>query len=225
MGEEAKIKSSAVVPFAIGSPMIVAGPSNCGKTRWVEKLLKQAPFMFSEPPVSILYCYGVFQDLFNQMKQEIATPIQFHEGVPTEEIMTDFNDGKFHIIVLDDLMEKIVKSDQVMHLFSMYCHHKNITAILLTQNVFIQGVHSRNISLNTHIFVLFANKRDEQQIHRLARQLYPTEWRAFVKAYKDATYLGYGYLVVDVAPATPRQLQLRSQIFSPSHQIVYQVTA
>lgn len=215
----------AVMPFSMGSPIIVAGPSNCGKTRWVEQLLKRAHYQFEQPPSSILYCYGVFQELFHQMKKEILTPMTLHEGLPTLEHMEEFNDGKFHIIVLDDLMEKIVKSGEVMQLFSMYCHHKNISAILLTQNIFIQGVHSRNISLNTHIFVLFANKRDEQQIHRLGRQLYPLEWRGFVKAYKDATYLGYGYLIVDVAPSTPRQLQLRSQIFSPSHQIVYQVTA
>ena len=73
------------------------------------------------------------------------------------------NDGKFHVIVLDDLMEYIVKSVETQNLFTKYCHHYNITAIFLTQNVFAQGPCSRTISINTHILVIFANKKDESQ--------------------------------------------------------------
>ena len=81
-------------------------------------------------------------------------------------------DGEFHIIVLDDLMEKIVKSIEMQELFTKYCHHRNMTAIMVSQNVFQKGPNARTISLNTHIHILFANKRDEVQVSILVHQLF-----------------------------------------------------
>ena len=57
--------------------------------------------MFTEHVSSILYCYGVYQNYFNEMK---VPNLEFHEGLPSREKVETLNDGKFHIIVLDDLM-------------------------------------------------------------------------------------------------------------------------
>ena len=81
-------------------------------------------------------------------------------------------DKCFHIIVLDDLMEKIVKSTDMQELFTKYCHHKNITTIMVSQNAFQKGPNACTISLNTHILILFANKRDELQVSVFAHQLF-----------------------------------------------------
>ena len=80
--------------------------------------------------------------------------------------------GEFHIIVLDDLMEKFIKRIEMQELFTKYCHHRNMTAIMVSQNVFQKGPNARTISLNTHIHVLFANKKDEAQVSVLAHQLF-----------------------------------------------------
>ena len=69
-------------------------------------------------------------------------------------------------------MEKIVKSIEIQELFTKYWHHTNMTAIMVSQNVFQKGPNARTISLNTHIHVLFANKRDEAQVSMLAHQLF-----------------------------------------------------
>ena len=63
----------------------------------------------------------------------------FHEGLPSLEKVQSLHDGKFHIIVLDDLMEYIIKSVETQNLFTKYCHHYNNTAVFLTQNIFAQG--------------------------------------------------------------------------------------
>ena len=94
-----------LVPFQAGSPIIVAGPTASGKTYWTNKLLSNN--MFTQPVSSILYCYGVWQDYFEEM--EIPN-LEFHDGLPSIEKVKSLHDGKFHIIVLDDLMEHIVKS-------------------------------------------------------------------------------------------------------------------
>ena len=150
--------NTPLVPLQAGSPIMIAGPTGSGKTFWTNKLLKNQ--MFTEPVSSVLYCYAVYQTYYDKM--EIPN-LELHEGLPSLDKVQSLNDGKFHVIVLDDLMEYIVKSVETQNLFTKYCHHYNITAIFLTQNVFAQGPCSRTISINTHILVLFANKRDESQ--------------------------------------------------------------
>ena len=79
------------------------------------------------------------------------TNIEFHDVLPTLEKVQSLNDSNFNVIVLDDLMEHIIKSINTQNLFTKYCHHYNITAIFLTQNVFAQEPCSRTININTHI--------------------------------------------------------------------------
>lgn len=201
------------VPFSAGSPMLVTGPTSCGKTHWINKFLSHP--MFDQPVQSILYCFGVHQPFYDEMKMNdrLVAPISFHEGLPDLEKINSIADGKFHIMVLDDLMEDIVKSGDMLKLFTKYCHHHNISAIFVSQNIFQQGRYARSISLNCHVIVLFSNKRDESQISTLARQIYPNASRRFLVAYKMAMKGPYAYLVIDCAPSHPREIQLRSNIF------------
>ena len=205
-----------LVLFQAGSPIMVSGPTSSGKTYWTHKLLTNN--MFTEPVVSVLYCYGVYQDYYNKMS---IPNIEFHEGLPTLEKVQSLNDGQFHVIVLDDLMEHIIKSVETQNLFTKYCHHYNITAIFLTQNIFAQGPCSRMININTHILVIFANKRDESQALNLGKQLYPCNSKIFMEAYEDATLIPHGYLVVDCDPKSSRELKLRTHIFPDEDTICY----
>ena len=54
-----------LVPFHAGSPIMISGPTGLGKTYWTHKLLSNN--MFTEPVSSILYCYGIYQDYYNEM--------------------------------------------------------------------------------------------------------------------------------------------------------------
>ena len=137
--------------------------------------------MFTDKVSSILYCYGVYHNYFDEMLLTLPD-ISFHESVPNEQTIKSLNDGKFNIIVLDDLMEIIIKNVDTHNLFTKFCHHYNITAIFLTQNIFAQGPYSRSINLNTHIIILFRNKRDETQIHTLGKQLFPGNKQVFIEA-------------------------------------------
>ena len=127
-----------VVPFQAASSMMVIGPTSCGKMHWINQLLKND--MFMQPISSILYCYSVYQDFFNKMCQEpnILCLIEFNKGLPSLENVDALDDGQFHMIILDDLMEKIVQSEDMRDLFTVYCHHKNITTVMVSQNICAQ---------------------------------------------------------------------------------------
>ena len=171
--------------------------------------------MFTEPANTITYCYGAYQPFFDEMKRHpsLAGKIRFHPGLPSQEDIDRLNDGKFHIVILDDMMEEIVRSHEMQQLFTKNCHHSKISAIFISQNVFQQGRHARTISLNCHIIVLFANKRDESQIRTFARQIYPTRWRRFIQVYENEMNYEYAYLLVDCTPSHPREIKVRSHVF------------
>ena len=202
-----------MVAFQSGSPMMIVGPTNSGKTFWVRRLLSHQ--MFTEPIHSILYCYGVHQSAFDNMKSQdlAAEKITFHQGLPDKAKLEEIHDGNFHVVVLDDLMEHIVKSEDMQQLFTKYCHHMNITAIFISQNIFHQGPRARTISLNSHVIVLFSNKRDESQIRTFARQIYPTKWKRFLDVYERNMNHEYSYLVIDCTPSHPREIKVRTSIF------------
>ena len=88
---------------------MVAGPSNVGKTFWVRRLLEDK-HVFEHSPAGIMYCYSIYQPLFDEMEKSIDN-ITFHQGVPTESELKEFagDDDRFKLVVLDDLMHECVK--------------------------------------------------------------------------------------------------------------------
>ena len=112
-------------------------------------------------------------------------------------------------------MEKIVKSTEMQELFTKYCHHRNMTTIMVLQNVFQKGPNARTISLNTHIHVLLANKRDEDQVSVLAHQLFhsKTKKNKFLTMYDKHMKQRYGYLVIYCIPQYPSEIKVRADIF------------
>ena len=44
--------------FKCPSSIMIAGPSQCGKTTFTKQLLQQADFLFERPIRKIVYCYG-----------------------------------------------------------------------------------------------------------------------------------------------------------------------
>ncbi len=59
--------------------MMVSGQTGSGKTNLVYRILQNLPGMYvDDPPVETLYCYGIYQPLFDEMKQSL-THFTLHE--------------------------------------------------------------------------------------------------------------------------------------------------
>ena len=85
--------------------------------------------------------------------------------------------------------------------------------LYLVQNLFPKNKESRTISLNSQYMVVFKNPRDVSQMSHLARQMYPGRVKFVQEAFKDATAVPYGYLLVDLKQDTPEDMRLRTAIF------------
>ena len=131
-------EKESVCPFKPCSSFMIVGATKSGKTQWVKKLLEQQSGMFVENvPEKVLYCYGVDQPAFDDMRKTIPN-IEFQQGLPDEDKVEEVL-SRHTVIVLDDLMSDVLVNPRIEKLFTLGCHHKNLSVIYITQNLFAQG--------------------------------------------------------------------------------------
>ena len=122
------------------------------------------------------------------------------------------------VLVLDDLISSSASSDQktLEEIFFYYTHHYNFITFLLTQNLFHNNRVFRGISLNTHYFILFPNKRDKLQCRVLFRQVEPKNHSFLEEVYHTLSDEScYNYLFLDLHPKSDPLLKVRSDILNP----------
>lgn len=179
---------------------MVAGPTSSGKTVLVENLLRNHAKIFSKlsPSPKILWCHGQDQERYKP-----NTLIEYHDGLIEDP-------SGYDIIIVDDLMNEMGNNNRLLNLFTKGSHHMKISVFFIVQNIFHQAKNMRGISLNCQYLILMKNPRDKSQIHCLARQLYPTKTKLFIKVFEDATRDPYSYLKVDLTPQTPENLRVQA---------------
>lgn len=194
--------------------VMISGGTGSGKTHLTRQLLQhhRSVFINLSGGPNVLWCYGVFQPVFRQTIPGVS--IQYKDNlVDIEEI----EQTKPNIIVVDDLMSEKGSDCMMQNLFTKLSHHKNITVIFITQNIFAKG-HC-NLKRNAHYLIMMRNPSDKSQISLLGRQLYPRSkdhLEHFYESYDDATREKYGYLFVDVSPDSDEQQKLKTNILPDS---------
>ncbi|KAJ8018824.1 hypothetical protein HOLleu_42971 [Holothuria leucospilota] len=84
---------------------VIAGPTGCGKTQFVKKMLTQD--VIEGAPERIVYCYGEYQPAFVEMSAALPQ-IRFVEGLPTN--LDEYLDPSYKtLIILDDIMTSHVQ--------------------------------------------------------------------------------------------------------------------
>lgn len=88
-------------------------------------------------PQNIVWIYSCFQPLYSEL-QKMNKGIRFVEGLPESfEDENLFPCNKTSLIILDDVLFQASEHADVVKLFTQYRHHKNMSVIMLTQNVFL----------------------------------------------------------------------------------------
>ena len=215
-------ETSALLPFSSPTTVLISGATQSGKTFFTKTLLSHSKTMFTTPPEKIVYAYSEYQPLFDCMISTVPN-LTLHQGLPNREELEQYSEGVKHmVLVLDDMMLKIGRSEDCVHLFTVTSHHRNISVIFLTQNLFSPGKYSRTISLNCLNVVLFKNYRDNRQVITFGSQVLPGKVPFFKAAYEMATRKNFGYLHICLEPNQNREYQLRSNILPGEDLIVYQ---
>lgn len=184
---------------------LVAGPTQSGKTHFIFELLKNLHVLIEPVPTKIIWCYGEYQEKLDDL------PANVHKSYALEAL-DQINPAEKNLVIIDDLMDEAGNSKQVSKLFTKGSHHRNLSVILVVQNLFHQGKVMRTISLNSHYIILFKNPRDMGQITHLATQSFPGKLEFLNKAFKMATKRPHGYLLLDFSPGRSDDRQVWSDI-------------
>jgi len=188
------------------SVMIVAGPTQAGKTTFVIKFLDAAHWILKNGVES-----GKIYWICNEkpVGKNYNPKYDYIEGVPDDFSFVEKNS----VVVIDDLMQEVKESAIVTSLFTKLSHHKNVFVIYITQNFFNQSKEEVTRRRNCQYIVLFKNPADVRQIQIIGSQMFPEQPKLLPKANKDAVDAKpHGYLMIDLRQETPDALRIRSHI-------------
>lgn len=190
--------------------MLVCGPTGSGKTSWLKKLINSRSIISKPSVKNVFYFYGEWQDVYREMEN-----VTFIQGLP-EDISTLIESKEPAWVIIDDLMTESFNSKIVSELFTKGSHHRKISVILVTQNFFVRGKESRNISLNAHYIVLFKNPRDKSTSFTIGRQMFPNNTKKFATIVSEATKAPHSYIMIDLRSETPEEVRLLTNVLGES---------
>ena len=205
------------ISLKIGSAMMLAGPSSCGKSTFVKNLIMSRNILFAESSLNVYIVCSNVQNMYEDMVKNKNVKKIFYEMPSKKEILQIAKIGRKTggtILILDDLLSEIAKNNMlIQEIFTEMAHHNKLTVILCVQNLFYQKDIFRTLSLNCGYLVPFKNPRDMKQINSVAYRSFAMDPNVITSAYQDATYKPYGYLFLDFTQTTKDFLRIRTDIF------------
>ena len=212
------------------STVVIAGPTGCGKTQFLVKLLSSETAI-SPSPQRIVWVYAEWQPAYEELAQrmkERKIVLSFVKDVDGDELYNYFSRNVRNLLVLDDQMESgggaasrqgSGPASSLARFFTQGSHHRNLTVVYVVQNLFNQDKAMRTVALNTHYLFVFKNPRDKTQIRTLGSQMFPGNSQFLVDSFVDATRSDYGYLFLDSRTDTPDELQVQTDVLSDTPSI------
>ena len=198
--------------------LIVAGGSGSGKSYFVKQLVEKSHF--ESPFDHISYVYPDYLDEC-PTEFDVDQNIESLAGLPDKSYFTALKPNS--LVILDDLMVEASKCEDLTKLFTVIARKKNISIILIVQNIYQQGRQFRNIRLNATGIVLFKFYGGLDSNYRLLRDLgmsslVPKE--TFDSIYADR----YKYIYLDLHPNRQYEFSsARGNIFDKNYSIFYKM--
>ena len=215
-------KMANPAPILTPATVVIFGSSGSGKTFLTAEILKHRNYCFDKPVQRIHVFYACYQRLYQELERQIPN-ISFFNCLPDDSHIQELSDPNSHdLIVLDDWAQESAKNDVILSLFVRDCHHKNISLIMLTQQLFYPGISRRTQSLNTTCNIFMKNRAGADQVSIFARQRFPNRSKEFMATYDKVTSKPFSYLMVDCHARSDPQIAIRTGIFPDDNVIVYQ---
>ena len=189
--------------------LFISGPSRCGKTFFVADLLENIETFAKEPPKKIIYVYKVWQSKFDEMRSLVHVFLEDCESIL--EKIQERATGQPVLVIFDDLINSKSLVD-IATLFTVDGRHMNMSLVFLTQRMFVNNEHFRQISQNCDYFVIFKNPRNSSEIRTLAQQLTPGNL-GLIDIYMQATQDPFSYLFINLTQECQPQVKYLSKLF------------
>ena len=189
--------------------LFISGPSRCGKTFFVADLLQNIQTFAKQPPSQVIYIYKVWQTKFDEMKSVVHIFMQDEKNIIDK--IKEYATGIPILIVFDDMINSSSLSD-LASLFTVDARHMNMSLMFLTQRMFVNDEHFRQISQNCDYFIVFKNPRNSSEIRTLAQQITPGSLH-LINMYIEATKEPFSYLFINLTQECPPEVKYLSQFF------------
>ena len=172
------------------------------------------------PPKKVVYFYKEWQDKFDIMNASMG--VEFVED--NDNILELVKDlGTSALIIFDDMINS-TNLKSVAQIFTVHGRHLNLSLAFLSQRLFNNNEHFRQISQNSDYMCIFKNPRNSLDIQNLANQITPKS-RELIHIYRRATIQPYSYIFINLTQEAVPQLKFINNIFSSDHVIsVYALT-
>ena len=163
--------------------LLVVGPTQSGKTYFVQQILKHNRIVYEEQnSIRIFWYYNQWQECYENIKKSLGKSIRFERDVPElSEDLCEINARYNNIIILDDLMAEATVSPVVSRLFTQG-RHRNASVILLLQNMFPRGKYNTDISRSAQYLTLFRSPSDRKQIGIIGERMFDKNRVHFMNA-------------------------------------------
>jgi hypothetical protein len=196
------------------SNTLVVGASGAGKSYLVKRIVENRKALFNVDFDEVFWYFAEWQSIYEELKRQHN--VIFVEGPPSLEHFPPNQGPK--LVIVDDFMDQI-KNPEFLKIAIKGSHHRSLSFWFLTQSLFPPNF--RQISLQAHYVFMLKATRDLAQIRTFCLQIDPTNWRALMEAYSDATKDGHSYMLFDFHVRQLDHLRLRTHIFPSENTIIY----
>ena len=211
-------KSTKDLRFITPFCCLLAGKSQSGKSELALTILRQWRLITNDHDgvytKRLYWFYGTrsekqlseVRDIYESYRRELddyddpTLALHFIDGTNKEEMVRTLTHVEHAIVVLDDLMMEIGKSEELMSLFTRESHHKKLCIFYMWQDIFPKKTHANTISKNTQYKIIFPNPTTNLSLKTMLQHIHPTNSKQIFEKINSHIYHqprhSYPYVVV-----------------------------
>ena len=153
----------------------ITGSSQSGKSYLMADLIQHRTDLFNTNFQQIFYCqpeslFHGANPIFDKLKS-MCPQIQLIQGLPDIAKLNLHIDRTSKLLLVDDMMQSILASPQMLDLLTIQIHACNITLCFTMHNNFPQSKFGKTISRNVQYKFLFHNRLELTELRILSCQL------------------------------------------------------
>ena len=234
--------TNVTLPFTHPFVMTITGPTQCGKTMWINKLIENIDVMVVPTPDKALFLYTTFQPIYDEIKKNVAEKnetsslkeikfIDCNNGIPTVADLRK-NFGYQTLLILDDLMINAanatnsgIAAENMKNLNNFVCrdsHHHDMFVIFVCQDIGYKDGVLKTLRKNMHYHVVFVNHNDYSTFSIITHNKKISDG-TFKRVYDDIKEDKHGYVVFDGKNDSYGNCRIRTGVFPQDNTYVYDV--